>query len=412
MYSRHITPKLTAALQDTPVVFLNGARQTGKSTLVKEIAKAHNFKHYITLDNLSILAAVKADPQKFIQNYSDNLIIDEVQRVPDLFLAIKEEVDKKRIPGKFLLTGSANVRLLPQVSDSLAGRMEIITLWPLSQGEINSVQETFIDTVFSDFLSVTFNNPVSRETLLQKIIMGGYPEIVGRSSAERRYEWFESYITSILQRDIRELANISDLTVFPKLMSLLATRSSSLLNNAELSRASGISHTTLLRYMTLLQTTFLIFTALPWSNNLGKRLVKTPKIYVSDTGILAHLLGIDDKRLQSDQNLIGPLLENFVVMELKKQMGWNKTRARIFHYRTPNGQEVDIILEDSAGRCVGIEVKASATVSQKDFKALAELSEQLGNKFHRGLVLYLGDEILPFGKNLYAMPVSTLWQNH
>jgi uncharacterized protein len=410
MTNRNMTEQLIAALKDTPVVFLNGARQAGKSTLVKKIIEDRLWQaSYITLDNAAALASAHADPTQFIAQSSNAIIIDEAQRVPELFLAIKEQIDRKRKPGQFLLTGSANVLLLPRVSDSLAGRMEIITLWPFSQGEIQGIKESFISALFSKELPPFTLEKIDRAMLLEKILLGGYPEVLTRSMPARRQAWFDAYVNSILQRDVRELANISGLTIFPKLLSLLATRASFLLNYAELSRASSIAHTTLLRYLTLLQTTFLVHTVPPWSNNLSKRLVKSPKLYLCDTGLLAHLLGVNGERLSLDSHLMDAIVENFAVMEIKKQLGWDAIGVQLFHYRTQAGQEVDMVLEDRTGRCVGIEVKASTTVTPRDFNGLRGLAEDVDKKFIRGIVLYFGDQVLSFGKNLYALPISTLW---
>lgn len=411
MYQRQIKNRILDALKDTPVVLINGARQTGKSTLVEDIAKNQYPATYYTLDNLNTLSAIKTDPGNFINQLGEAVILDEIQKAPEIFSSIKETVDKNRKPGRFLLTGSANILLLPQLSESLAGRMEIITLWPLSQGEINDTPETFIDYLFHKNFSIKSPKQIMRrDELFEQILLGGYPEVLSRNTAARRHAWFQSYLTTLLQRDIRDIASIEGLTLLPRLLSFMATRSSTLLNYAEISRASGIPHTTLMRYLTLLQMIFLIHIVPPWSSNLSKRLVKTPKIYMNDTGLLADLLGIDNDRLEQDGNLTGMLLENFVVNELKKQATWNQTPVQFYHYRTQTGQEVDILLENAAGECVGIEVKASSSISEKDFKGLQSLSESLNQKFLRGIVLYTGDQTLPFGKNLFAMPVNTLWQ--
>ncbi|MDR3490649.1 MAG: ATP-binding protein [Gammaproteobacteria bacterium] len=409
MHKRNILNNLLEALNDTPVVLLNGARQTGKSTLVKWLAKNDYPATYFNLDNAATLASVLADPASFVAQLSTPVIIDEIQRAPNLLLAIKEAVDENRRPGHFLLTGSANVLLLPQVSDSLAGRMEIINLWTLSQGEIANIKEKFTDALFTNKFTLPSAPPLNRNALIDIILQGGYPEILTRKTAHRRSAWYNSYITAILQRDVRDIANIEGLTQLPRLLSLLAARISSLMNLAEISRATGIPHTTLIRYMTLLQTIFLIHTVPAWSNNQSKRIVKTPKLYLCDTGLASYLLGLTLSRLNTEPGLIGPLLENFVVMELKKQLGWSKATLNMFHYRTASGQEVDIVLENLEGRCVGIEVKASANIMQQDFKGLIYLSEHLGNRFLRGIVLYTGNQILSFGKELYAVPINCLW---
>jgi predicted AAA+ superfamily ATPase len=228
-------------------------------------------------------------------------------------------------------------------------------------------------------------------------------------SEERQKAWFGSYVTTILQRDVRDLANIEGLTQLPRLLSLIAARATSFVNLSELSRSIAIPQTTLKRYMALLETTFLVRTLPAWSGNLGKRLVKAPKLVLGDTGLMSYLLGLSKRRLAMDMNLLGPLLEGFVIMELEKQLAWSQTQSRLFHFRTQTGLEVDIVLEDSAGRLVGIEVKAGATVTSQDFKGLRAFAEMTGRRFRRGVVLYTGNETIPFGRDLHALPVNALW---
>ena len=409
MIYRNITPLIEEALSDSPVVLLAGARQTGKSTLARKIASEIHPSQYLTLDDAGVLSAARHDPAGLIAGLEGNVIIDEVQRAPELFLAIKAEVDRNRKPGRFLLTGSANVLLLPRLSESLAGRMEILTLWPLSQGEIEGVREGFVDGVFAERLPSPKRGLEGRSDVMRRLLRGGYPEVISRASAARRKTWFQSYITTILQRDVRDLANIEGLTILPRVLSLIAARTTSLLNFAELSRSIAIPQTTLKRYMSLLETTFLVQMLAPWSGNLGKRLVKAPKIMLNDTGLLSNLVGLSEEGLDYQEGIIGAVLENFVAMEIGKQAAWSKTQPQSFHFRTQTGHEVDFTLESAAGKVVGIETKASATVSARDFKGLHVMAESLGNRFHRGIVLYTGIESIPFGKNMHAVPVSALW---
>lgn len=410
MYRRNITPLLNEALLDTPVVLLNGARQVGKSTLVRSGVVDDPGTRYLTLDDAGVLAAAEADPAGFLSGFEGPVILDEVQRSPGLFPAIKAEVDRGRRPGRFLLTGSANVLLLPKLSESLAGRMEILTLRPLSQGEIEDVEEGFIDAAFSEAPVPLSEEPEGAVDLIERILRGGYPEVLGRRAEARRRAWFGSYITTILQRDVRDLSNIEGLTELPRLLSLLAARVASLVNYAELSRSASMPQSTLKRYISLLQATFLVQLLPAWSGNLGKRLVRSPKLLVCDTGLISSLQGLNAGRLDADPTLAGPLLENFVAMELMKQSTWSRTQPRLFHFRTQTGQEVDIVLEDAAGYVVGIEVKAAATVGARDFKGLRALAEATGGRFRRGIVLYTGRSSIPFGNDLYALPVSSLWE--
>ncbi|MGH9842503.1 MAG: ATP-binding protein [Blastocatellia bacterium] len=414
MYHRNIEQSLLAALADTPVVLLNGARQSGKSTLVQQIAETRWPARYVTLDDATVEAAVRSDPRGFLAGQTDPLIIDEVQRVTELFLPIKLMVDRDRRPGRFLLTGSANVLMQPRLAEALVGRMEILTLWPLSQGEINGVEEDFVDRILAEEFTLSNFKPkqleIGRDELSRLILRGGFPEVIGREEVERRQAWYRSYVTTLLQRDVRDLSNIEGLTEFPRLLALLAARAGGLLNLSDVSRATTISQTTLKRYMTLLQTMYLVVLLPPWTANLGARLVKAPKLMLSDTGLLASLLGVDAQRIRDNSTLLGAMFENFVVMEIRKQISCSKKPAQMFHFRTHSGQEVDIVLEEASGKLAGIEIKASASVRADDFKGLRALRSLVGGKFRRGVVFYTGSEAVGFGEDLLALPVTTLWR--
>jgi hypothetical protein len=411
MYPRHITSTLLDALADSPVVLLGGARQVGKSTLARELASAAHPARYVTLDDATVLAAAQADAQGFLAGLEKPVVIDEIQRAPQLFLAIKADVDRHRQSGRYLLTGSANVWLLPRLSESLAGRMEVFTLRTLSQGEIEGAPEGFIDALFSkDPLPTLSGKADHRTRLFQRMLAGGYPEVLARSGDERRRAWFGSYLTTILQRDVRDLANITGLTEMPRLLSLLAARAASLMNFAEISRSVALPQSSVKRYMALLEATYLVEPLPAWSASLGRRMVKASKLWLGDTGLVGYLQGLSQDRLATDPGLAGPLVENFVVMELRKQIAWSRTSPALFHFRTQTGQEVDVVMEDRAGRLVGVEVKAAATVGAGDFKGLRALSEAAGRRFHRGVVLYTGTEPAAFGQNFYALPISALWR--
>jgi uncharacterized protein len=409
MIKRNIADSILAALSDTPVVLLNGARQTGKSTLVKWLAEKKHKAEYITFDDATTLSAARNDPSGFLAGINGPVVLDEIQKAPDLFPALKVEVDRDRTPGRFLLTGSANVLLLPKISESLTGRMEILTLYPFSQGELASKKETFLKHVFDPSHFESKLMPLKNRELLRRIKTGGFPEVVTRHSFERKAAWCASYITTILQRDIRDIADIDRLTEMPKLLALLAARAASMLNFAEISRSIGIPVATLKRYVAIFEATFLVHFLKPWSANLGKRLAKAPKIILSDTGLLTHLLGLSAEDSVPEPMIAGRLLENFVVMELFKQRSWSRTKPGIFYFRTHDGYETDVVLEDSSGKIVGIEVKSSHTVKSEDFKTLKFISEDIGSKFIKGIVLYQGDKTIPFAKNLFAMPIQALW---
>jgi predicted AAA+ superfamily ATPase len=408
MLARHAAAPLRNALADRPVVLLHGARQTGKTTLVRAVAEESGAR-YVTLDDLTVLAAARADPAGFLAGFAQPLVLDEVQRAPELLLAIKAAVDRRRTPGRFLLTGSANVLLLPRVAESLAGRMEIVNLWPLSQGEIEGAAEGFLAAAFGDALPVLGRRSAS-VPLTDRVLRGGYPEVLGIESAARRRAWFDAYVTSILQRDVRDLARIEGLTELPRLLALLAARPMAQLNYADLSRSAGLPQSTLKRYFALLETVFLVKLLPPWHTNIGKRLVKTPKVLLTDSGLAAHLMGIDGARLAHDRGLLGGLLESFVAIELAKQAAWSEDPPAMYHFRTHEGDEVDLVLERRGGAVVGIEVKSAATVTAADFKGLRALAEAAGRRFRRGIVLYTGTEVVPFGAGLFALPVEALWR--
>ncbi|MCR4304890.1 MAG: ATP-binding protein [Gallionella sp.] len=409
MYTRHIFTLLVDALADTPVVLLNGARQTGKSTLAQSLA-ASNAYRYLTLDDRVVLAAAKDDPAGFVAGLSGAVILDEVQRAPEIFLPIKAEVDRDRKPGRFLLTGSANVLLLPRIADSLAGRMEILSLWPLSSAEIaGSPFFNRADWLFDGEIQAWAIPACEREQLVMTLLSGGFPEAAGRSSQRRRAAWFESYLQAILQRDVRDLANLEQLTEIPNLLQLLAARSAGLLNFAEVSRTSRLSQTTLKRYFTMLETLFLVVRLPSWERNQGKRMVKAPKVFLPDSGLLAHLSGLPQDTLVAGSGLPGGLVETYVLGELLKHLSFSESGLTLYHYRTQTNIEIDFILENRLGKLTGIEVKASSSVDGKDFKALRHLKETEPQSFQRGIVLYAGREVVAFGADMFAVPLSVWW---
>lgn len=415
MYRRLIEKRLQSALAGTRVVLLNGARQTGKSTLVQQLV-AQRGGQYVTLDDPATVGLARSDPSALVRGAGDFMVIDEVQHAPELLPAIKRVVDADGRPGRFLLTSSADGFLLPRWAESLAGRMEILPLHPLSQGELAGNEANLVDALFdaaswqagSSFQASSLG--LDRVGVCERVIAGGFPEAVARAPGERRDAWFRSHIASLLQRDVRDLANIDGLTDIPRLLGLLAARSSALMNMSEVSRAVGIAHSTLRRYLALLEATF-IFQPLPaWSSNIGKRFVKSPKIHLLDSGLAAHLRGdVDAPALARSPNL-GPLLETFVVQEARKFLAWSRHAATAYHFRTAVGQEVDLVLEAPGQGIAGVEVKASSNVNQCDFSGLRALAETAGAKFVGGVVLYLGEQRLSFADNLWALPISALWE--
>ncbi len=401
MYSRNVISRIKDALEDTPVIFLRGARQIGKSTLVQHLVQNEG-GIYLTLDDPALMESVTNDPVGFLAEYSDKapVCIDEAQRAPALFPLLKARVDENRKPGSFLLTGSADVMMLPKVSESLAGRIEIITMWPLSQGELLGQHEDFIQVVFS-------GQPprvTGKDDFKARIEAGGFPEAI-RRKGRRRDDWFHSYATAVMQRDIRNLARIERVVEVPHILQLLASRNGGLLNYAGLARDAKMTETTIKRYLALLQTMFL-FQPLPaWFSNVDKCLIKAPKVYLLDSGLAAFLTG--GTKQPSDY---GSLLETFIISELRKQASWSELSVELFHFRTASNQEVDIVLEDRQGRIVGIEIKSSATLRASDFSGLRALAELVGERFVQGIVLYQGEHSVPFGPGFRAVPIQALWQ--
>lgn len=408
MINRGLAASVHEALADTPVVLLTGARQSGKSTLAQAIGSSRPHA-YVSLDTLSALAAARTDPVGFVEGFTDLAIIDEVQRAPELFLAIKAAVDKDRRPGRFLLTGSANVLLVPRLADTLVGRMEVLTLWPFSQGELNGHPERFVDAVFADDALRITTRSETRESIIDRVLIGGYPEATTRKSVARRDAWFGSYVNTMLQREIPDLAQVDGVAVLNRLITLIAARAPTILNYAAMSRDSGVPQTTLKRYFALLGLTYLTLEVPAWFTNASKRIQKSPKLTLTDTGLMSWLQGATPDRLQRDPTLLGGLLESFVITELRKQIGWSVSQPHLHHLRASSGQEVDIVLEDRRGRLVGIEVKAAAAVGHRDFAGLRYLADTTEDRFHRGIVLYLGEVGVPMGQRMHALPLSSMW---
>jgi len=411
MYRRNAISAIEEALSDTPVIVLNGARQVGKSTLCKQLVEESVFKaQLVTLDDPTTLAAARKDPLGFLEGMSKHLIIDEAQRVPELLLSIKKLIDEDRNERRIILTGSANVMTLPKIADSLAGRIEIHKLWPLSLDEISGQKSNFLNALVSENGQFISHKTIWKD-LIQKITDGGYPEILNRKTHSRKSKWFDSYITSVLQKDIRELANIEGLTQIPNILHLIATRVGSTINLSDIARLSGIKNTTLQRYMTLLEYVFLIVKIPAWTPNTEGQFVKSPKVFLNDTGLLCHLRGEGFNNLVENRSTAGAFLENFVILEIIKQISWSDQVLNPFHFSIHKGVEVDLVLEDRKKQLYGVEIKSSSSLKESDFKGLKHLSKLAGAKFKKGIILYTGEQFLSGfgGKNLFAVPVSSLW---
>jgi hypothetical protein len=405
MYGRFVERRAEEALSDTPVVLIVGPRRAGKTTLVRKMGEAG--RTYITLDDQTVLDAAQSDPVGFIRSL-DRAIIDEIQRAPDLLLAIKKTVDEDYRPGRFLLTGSANVLTLPRVADSLAGRMETIRMLPLARAEITGKTPTFLERLFAGKLQRN-REAIIGDDLVQLTLLGGFPEAVSRTSERRRQDWARSYLTSVLTRDLRDIAEIEKLTELPKFVRLLAEYSGQLVNYSQLGSSINVSHKTGQRYVALLEQVFLVATLPPWYTNALKRIVKTPKLHFLDSGLLGTACGLGFDRVKTDRKLFGALLESFVFSEVLKLMTASDLRLTPFHFRDQQMHEVDIVLERDDGMIVGIEVKAAATVKSGDFAGLRTLAESCRERFAYGVVLYDSTELVPFGDRLAAAPLSCLW---
>lgn len=408
LYPRYAAPRLTEALADSPVVLIHGPRQCGKTTLARAVGDVRAYE-YVTFDDDVARAAAEADPAGFVLDLPERTILDEVQRVPALFTAIKASVDRRRTAGRFLLTGSANVLLVPTLADSLAGRMEVLRLHPLAQGELARQAPDFLDRLFSGTFKMRRTERLGPE-LAARIVAGGYPAALQRTTERRRSNWYRDYLDALVQRDVRDLARIASLDALPRLLALVAGQTARLLNVTDLAAPFQLSRPTIRNYVTLLERVFLVDELAPWHNNRLSRLIKTPKVHVGDTGLAAALLGIDAASLAADRTLLGQLLETFVFQELRRQATARDEPTNFCHFRDKDGVEVDIVIERGSSAVAGVEVKASATVTSADFRGLRKLKEASGKKFAGGVVLYDGETSAGFGEGLHAVPVRTLWE--
>lgn len=405
-YPRVIQPRIAEALSDTPVVLLAGPRQSGKTTLVKQIAEQQGLR-YITMDDELSLLAAREDPAGIIRNL-DRAVIDEIQRAPQLLLAIKKSVDEDRRPGRFLLTGSANLMTLPTVADSLAGRMETLMLLPLSQSEIESNSANWVDRAFTGQILDTSTIAVGSQ-LVDRVLRGGYPEAISRTASRRRKIWARQYIDALIQRDVRDVAGIEKLDQLPRFLSALAQTTGQMCNYSQLGAQVGLDGKTASRYVSVFEQMYLLKRVDVWAHNRLKRLVKTAKLQFIDSGLLASLLDISADEAHTERTRFGNLLETFVYAELLKHISTADGDYRLMYYRDADKFEVDLVIEDALGQLVAVEVKATATVKQIDLRGLKKLANQAEKQFKMGVLLYDGTETLPLGDRLWAAPLSTLW---
>jgi predicted AAA+ superfamily ATPase len=407
-YPRFATPLLEQALAESPVVLIHGPRQCGKTTLAQAVGDAHGYG-YFSFDDAVTLAAATSDPVGFVGDLPERAILDEVQRVPSLFTTLKRAVDRDRRPGRFLLTGSANVLLLPTLADSLAGRMEILRLHPLAQSELAGARPAFLDALFGGGFKARQYARLGKD-LARRIVAGGLPAALARSTAPRRATWYRDYVETLVQRDVREMARIASLDAIPRLLTLAAGQTAHLLNVSDLAAPFQLSRPTIRDYVTLLERIFLLEELPPWHSNRLSRLIKTPKLHVTDTGVACALLGLDEAALSEDRGTLGQLLETFVVQELRRQASWRDDDLRFHHLRDKDGVEVDLVIEQGGRALAAVEIKASATVTAADFSGIRKLQGALGKRFAGGVVLYDGEASVGFGDGLYAVPIRALWE--
>jgi hypothetical protein len=404
LFQRISRKNIVTALKDTPVVLVSGPRQCGKTTLVRDLLG--EARTYLTLDDDTTLAAARDDPAGFVRGL-DHAVIDEVQRAPDLLRAIKKVIDEERCPGRFLLTGSTNLLTLPLVSESLAGRMEVVQLLPLARAEVRGNKPAFLASALDGKLIEPPEILIGAD-LVEIVLAGGYPEML-RRDGERRRAWARGYVQAIVQRDVRDIASVEKLDHLPRLLRALAMHSGQLTNFTQIGGQLGLDDKTVRKYIALFEQLYLVHRLEPWFNNRLKRLVKTPKLHFLDSGLLAALLGATGARIAKDRAPFGPLLETFVFSETMKQTTWLDKSCTLHHYRDKDLNEVDIVIEEEDGAVVGIEVKAAATVKAAAFKGLRKLADACGDRFKLGVVLYDGKNTVPFGDRLFAAPISCLW---
>lgn len=409
MFKRYLNKKIEEGLEDSPAILILGARQIGKSTFCRQLISEGSFEGIsVTMDDPAVLLAAQADPMGFLIGLGKKVVIDEVQRAPELFLSIKKLIDDDR-NRRIILTGSANVMFQPKVADSLAGRIEVHRLWPLSQDEMLGKPSNFLNNLLSpqtEFQSMK----LEWDEFIQIVTIGGYPEVVKRKRESRRSKWIEDYLESILQKDIRDLANIDGLLYMPKILSLLSTRVGSTVNMSDVARLAGIKSTSFQRYISLLEQIFLIVKIPAWTPNEEGQYVKSPKIFLNDTAILCHFKG-EQENIRIDRTKAGLIVENFIALELLKQLSWYDKHLKIFHFSIHKGREVDLVIEDRNRNIYGIEVKTTMTLRENDFSGLRKLAEVAGGKFKKGIVLYTGEHFLHFGNNLFAVPMENLWKS-
>lgn len=410
LVERHLRPVIASSLAESRAVCVLGARQVGKSTLVRLIAEDEHRAPYVTLDDPATLDAAIADPTGFLSD-RERLVIDEVQRAPELLLAIKRRVDENNARGQFLLTGSANLRTHPRIADALPGRVDYLTLWPFSQAELAGSAHGFIERGFAGQVPTISGAQIGRGAYADAIVRGGFPEATAASAAGR-LRFFAGYVDSILGREVADMTSIRDVENVGRVLRLAAARTAALANQSAIARDLGVDHKTVAAHLRVLEQLFLVVRLPAWHVNLGHRIAKTPKVHIADTGMLTALTGMDAQRLAGDPTAAGGPFETFAVSELIRQATASPLAPllRFFHFRDQRSNEVDLIIEHASGNVVGVEVKSGATPRPADAKGLALLRNQLGERFRCGVVLHTGPETIPLADRIWAVPLAGLWK--
>lgn len=408
---RHVEASAREMLATFPATVVQGARQVGKSTLAQQLAVGRDAR-LLTLDDEQTRTAAIEDPAGFVDQYPEGtLVVDEIQRHPELTLAIKASIDRNRRPGRFLLTGSSDLLRSRSTTDSLAGRAATIPLRPLSQGEIAGTTDDFAGRFRAGIRYPDFTSDTTRDDYAGAIVAGGYP--AARGLAQRmRSIWFDSYADRLVRRDARELVNFTDPSRLMSLLRLIAANQAGELVKARYARDAGIPATSITSYLDTIEALFLVDVLRPWTPNLTSREAGKPKMSVADSGLAARLSRVTEQRLTPVDGTalhMGALMEGFVVGELLKQQSWSAEEYELFHYRSRDGLEVDVIMEFADGRVLGIEVKSGTTFRAEHFKGLRSLRDRLGDRFEGGIVLNTGATGYRFADRLNGLPVSSLW---
>ncbi|OGT67090.1 MAG: hypothetical protein A3J38_05370 [Gammaproteobacteria bacterium RIFCSPHIGHO2_12_FULL_45_9] len=407
LYSRWQKKIIEKAIKTRRVLLLSGARQCGKTTLAKQLATSDTI--YRTLDDLAIRRLAEADPRGFVKHESNMLIIDEVQRVPELLSAIKLAVDEDTRSGRYLLTGSANIQSLPGVQESLAGRIRKVRLRPLSEGELQGVEPTFLGSAFKRQFSLSSKYEYDRKTLLEMAFRGGFPEAINLELSERQ-QWHRDYMDALLERDLSDIARITRHQAMRELVNILAAWSGKFMDISAIGAGLAIRRPTIETYISALESLYVVERVLPWAHTDYKRVGKQAKLYLSDSGLMASILRWHRPQVELDSDRSGKLIETFIYNELAAQVDAADGKYELFHYRDREQREIDFIIEGEEQALLGIEIKAGSAISSADFKHLHWFRNNLAKKRpFIGIVLYTGELLGSMGDSLWAVPFGTLW---